>query len=367
MSPQQQNDSRFCHSTPHSRQHDILKWLLTACILCSSLLSSWSLGSGLSPAPFFEETSPSLSASFYVLEDPNKNLNANQIFHDRDSFPLSQSISNGISLQNPDSNYWVLWKIRTQPNSTYFPGILYIGAPYPLFVDLELYHFEDGTLIQKHVNDDLIQSNWRKSKTHPGFHLLLAPGKKHYLILNLKSEVIQRVRFDLHTSDQFAAYISNDGFMWGLFYGVICIISLFNLLIFAATRDRMYLYYMAFVISNGLIQATITGHGFKYLWAGSVFWTHFANVLFIGLTGIFTIKFTQHFLDTIATNPALHRILNWLLLPCVILMAGGLLPFGSGIYVAQTGVAGFTILFLLVALTTRVSKNKPRQFFFLGC
>ena len=92
-------------------------------------------------------------------------------------------------------------------------------------MDLELYHFEDDTLVQKHINDDLMPSSWRKTKTHPGFHLLLAPGKEHYLILNLKSEVIQRIRLNLHTSDQFAAHLSNAGFMWGLFYGVIFFIS----------------------------------------------------------------------------------------------------------------------------------------------
>lgn len=63
---------------------------------------------------------------------------------------------------------------------------------------------------------------------------------------------------------------------YGLFYGLVIALFLYNLMLFAALRDRVYLGCVLYVAAFGISLGTFDGLAFQYLWPESVWWANHA-------------------------------------------------------------------------------------------
>ena len=53
---------------------------------------------------------------------------------------------------------------------------------------------------------------------------------------------------------------------YSFFFGVMFVMALYNLFIFATLREVTYLYYVGFVVFMSLIWAALDGLSYQYLW-----------------------------------------------------------------------------------------------------
>lgn len=131
---------------------------------------------------------------------------------------------------------------------------------------------------------------------------------------------------------------SHENIGFGLVYGVIFALLLYNLFILIALRDRAYLWYVLATACVLVFILSMTGHGFQYLWPSSAvpFWLD--RITLPALWGIFVIRFTQELLYTRQGLRWPHRILSL-----------GALCYGAAILV---NVAGYRAeAALMIALT----------------
>ena len=66
-----------------------------------------------------------------------------------------------------------------------------------------------------------------------------------------------------------ADFISNDHdeqFVFGIFYGILIVMILYNLFIYIGIREQSYLDYVLFIGSLSLLQADINKYTYEYLW-----------------------------------------------------------------------------------------------------
>jgi diguanylate cyclase (GGDEF)-like protein len=100
----------------------------------------------------------------------------------------------------------------------------------------------------------------------------------------------------------------NIGF--GLVYGMILALLLYNLFILIALRDKAYLWYVLATACVLVFILSMTGHGFQYLWPDSAvpFWLD--RITLPSLWGIFVMRFTQELLYTKRGLIWPHRLLN---------------------------------------------------------
>ncbi len=103
---------------------------------------------------------------------------------------------------------------------------------------------------------------------------------------------------------------SHENLGYGLIYGVIFALLLYNLFILIALRDKAYLWYVLATGSVLVFILSMTGHGFQYLWPGSPvpFWLD--RITLPSLWGIFVMRFTQELLFTRHGLIWPHRLLN---------------------------------------------------------
>ena len=195
----------------------------------------------------------------------------------------------------------------------------------------------------------------------------------------IKSSQKADVRIAFRSYNRFIYYALNEYFLYGIFYGMILIISLYNGLIYLAIKEVKYLYYVFYLLSVGIFAACVDGIAFQYLWPNHPEWNQPISGLSSYLIVMFALLFSTHFLNLKRRFPSMHRYFQVILLAKTILFLTGvaffpalleiqiydIIPFFlilfSSIYVLVKGysvarlfVIAYGILFLGVALKAMV-------------
>ncbi|WP_339863842.1 7TM diverse intracellular signaling domain-containing protein [uncultured Algoriphagus sp.] len=216
---------------------------------------------------------------------------------------------------------------------------------------------------------------------HKNFQIPVAnesPGIAIYYF-KIKSSQKADIRIAFRSYNRFIYYALNEYFLYGIFYGMILIISLYNGLIYLAIKEVKYLYYVFYLLSVGIFAACVDGIAFQYLWPNHPEWNQPISGLSSFLIIVFALLFSTHFLNLKRRFPSMYRCFQVMLLAKTILFTAGIaffptlleiqiydiIPFFlilfSSIYVLIKGysvarlfVIAYGILFLGVALKALV-------------
>ena len=136
----------------------------------------------------------------------------------------------------------------------------------------------------------------------------LAPGSST-LYLRIQSEGAVTAPVTLW---QERALWEHDQFTYSglsLFFGLLVGLLLYNLLLFASIRDRVYLLYVAFVAGMALFQVSLTGIGLQFLWPGQLRWNMYAPPVGTIATATFGLLFARTFLSSRARTPWIDKLM----------------------------------------------------------
>lgn len=160
---------------------------------------------------------------------------------------------------------------------------------------------------------------------------------------------------------------SRENLGYGLVYGVILALLLYNLFILIALRDQAYLWYVLATACVLVFILSMTGHGFQYLWPGSAvpFWLD--RITLPSLWGIFVMRFTQELLYTRRGLHWPHQLLNagcLLYVVAILINAFGYRAEGAMIIAVSPVV---TVPAALISAIIRVRQGFfPARFYLLG-
>ncbi len=153
-------------------------------------------------------------------------------------------------------------------------------------------------------------------------------------------------------------------FLYGMYYGIILIMVLYNLFIFLSIRDINYLYYIMYTISYFFFQANYNGLSYQMFWPNNPWWHSHSITFFTGIGLMFGLVFARSFLKLHTYLPVYSRITLFLLL------ASGLMSVVSlfmkqihGLVVMNVLAALISLLLLYVAIMTYFRGYKPARFF----
>ncbi|UII28108.1 receptor [Fulvivirga maritima] len=210
---------------------------------------------------------------------------------------------------DPSSTYWVKMKVRF-PEQTQKQWIIEF---YDQTIDhIEAYIPDKNGKYKKLVLGDLYNFD-QKPFLHKNFEIPLdseLKGTQEFYFM-FRSATKADVRIALRTINRFVHYSLNEYYLYGLFYGMILIISLYNLLIFTAIRESKYLFYTFYILSVGVYAMCVDGVAYQYLWPTSPEWNQIAYGFALFLLIFWALVFGQRFLNTKVRAPKLHAILQW--------------------------------------------------------
>jgi hypothetical protein len=136
--------------------------------------------------------------------------------------------------------------------------------------------------------------------------------KDYYIRVRSRQSV--NVIIVLRSVSWFISYALDEYFLFGIFYGMILVFGLYNLIMYIAIRQRQYLYYIAYNISIGMYEMCVDGIAYQYLWPNSPQWNHYAYGMDLFSASVFAILFAQKLLNTKSKAPRLNKLLNGILI-----------------------------------------------------
>ncbi len=150
------------------------------------------------------------------------------------------------------------------------------------------------------------------------------------------------------------------------YFGMASAMLAFNLLLFLALRDRVYLIYVAFVAATALTIAAGNGMATEFMWPNHPWLAQnalmFTNNITIGLL----LLFMRSMLDSRTHLPRADRVLVALTVLMFSLPAVAILV-GPGLFAISTAINGFTsLLMLAVAVLAALDGRRIARIFLLA-
>lgn len=184
--------------------------------------------------------------------------------------------------------------------------------------------------------------------------------------LRIKSAFPKILRIRIESSKAFENRISHDYF-YGIAYGIFLTLIIINLLFYQAIKDKIYLFYVAYLLGYLTYAMTWDGFGFRYIWKNYE-WLNEGLMNTSALVSLlFIIPFARKFLNSSLYTPILDKIL-------LFLWRVGFIVFVFNFFIEEKNsvIAHYiasTISYLAIMITSFLSwrkGNESARFFTLG-
>lgn len=256
----------------------------------------------------------SLTEYFAVLEDTGQALRFADIQqHDMaNRFTPQQSASgDAINFSYSNSAFWLRLTLRNS-SETIQERMLEIGKS--RLSSVQLYQPDATGAYRSWITGDLLAFESRPYKNRFFvFPVRLAPHTEQVLYLRVQSESAIFIPARLWPTAAYYAYERNDYLAQALYFGMAAGMILFNLLLFIALRDVIYLLYVGFSSTMAFALAAQNGLVKEFLPIDSpLFWSLHSSFGFT-LTLVSFLLFMRFMLKTWETVPRFDRWLKALL------------------------------------------------------
>ena len=235
----------------------------------------------------------------------------------------SHYVSNKIAIPNfgfTESVYWVRFKIE-DPHWDEDKLLLEVG--YPLIDSIRLFIFSGNKLIATKESGDRLPFSQR-DVVHQNILFKLPPANQTVLYMRFETGSSMRLPLSLWRADDFFANDIRAGFISGIYYGLMLAMALYNLFIFFSMKQRSYLYYFIYVVSFTILQMSLSGMAFEWLWPNSPWWANRSVPFMIGAGFFWGMLFAQDFMSSGKHAPTLDRAMSILVILSLFLMFGAL-------------------------------------------
>jgi hypothetical protein len=203
------------------------------------------------------------------------------------------------------------------------------------------------------------------------------PHKNFEIILDMRSDSVVNyyfkvrshgfadVRIAFRSVNRFVSYALNEYFLFGTFYGMILIISLYNFLVFLAIKEIKNIYYIVYILSVAAYAMSYDGIGFQYLWPNHPEWNDYAIGVTLYSVILWALIFTRRFLRTKSHAPNLDKGLLWMIVLRSVFFATEIFLFPDLLTYRNIEIIPLSLIFFS-AITVWNRGYRPARFFVIA-
>lgn len=173
------------------------------------------------------------------------------------------------------------------------------------------------------------------------------------------------IRIAFRSVNRFVYYALNEYLLYGMFYGMIIIISLYNFLVYLAIREIKNIYYIFYILSVALYAASLDGIGFQFLWPNLPQLNSYATGFALYSLIIWALLFTRKFLSTSANSPELDRAIIGMIIARTVLFLIALFFFPSFLTYRNIEIIPLSLVFY-TGIKVWLDNYKPARFFVIA-
>jgi len=272
--------------------------------------------------------------------------------------------NSGASFGYDDGHYWFRWHLLA--NRERAPEQYFIEIAYPLLDEIELFAIRTkaGTpkVIQQWRLGDKLPFDARPF-SHRNFVVPFTaePESETEFIAHVHTTSAVQVPVRIWNSADFQSYNQISLIANGTYIGIMLSVILYNLVLWLTMQERMYFYFVLWVICALLTVVIIEGLAFQYLWPNLTRWNDQALVVFLLLGAASAIVFSSEFmrpeLEERSPTSYLDKIVFGISIPLILLSF--LIPYRVGIALGMLLVP-FSILVSLAYGIGAALRGQPQ-------
>lgn len=222
------------------------------------------------------------------------------------------------------SNRWETLK-EESPNFGYITETVWLRFPvpdlpgdrklleirYPQLDDITFYLLKNGYLIEQVTTGDRYPFGQRPiAHRHFLFPFDTSKDNSYQIVLRVKTQGAMQVPLRIWVPGAFFENVSVEDQLHSVYYGILLAVIFFNLFIFLALRERMYLLYVLSTSGYLLLISTLNGTAFHLLWPGLPALQNQAMMITVPTVVIFTLLFSREFLNLSRTGPMMDLMVR---------------------------------------------------------
>ncbi|WP_290583166.1 hybrid sensor histidine kinase/response regulator [Ketobacter sp.] len=255
-------------------------------------------------------------------------------------------------------------------NPAAVPLAMLLTSSYTSIDRMIFYVYRDGHRIDRYETGDLLAFDTRRIYNR-NFILPVEfpPGETLQIYMRVQTEGIVQLPVVLRSLENYNEHEQHFLMAQGVYYGVVLIMVLYNLVLFASVRDSTYLLFVLGIGAYAIYQSSIHGLAFQYLWPGSPQFNQKAVIYGMALYGFAGCFFAVSFLRL----KQQHRVYYWIctgfgsvFLVLFLLTLSGLAPYHFTVRasVGASILAGTTVF--LIGILMLLQGHRLARFFVLG-
>lgn len=256
------------------------------------------------------------------LKDARGELRPEELLRGERDRMLQENQGRNFSFGMSSSTYWLMFELSNHglgDESTSMQRLLEVS--YPPLDRITLYYFDSQGNLRQIESGDTLPFHSRPI-VHTGyvFPLDINMGETRRFLLQVNSQGSLRVPMTLWEPDYFHEQTRSMMLLHGIYFGIVALMFVYNLILFLFIRDQTYLYYIVYIAALTFFQSNYTGFAFQYLWPGQPQLNNPIIIYSIWTVQIFAAQFTRRVLDSATTQPRLDKVIRRLGTTAIVMM-----------------------------------------------
>lgn len=185
----------------------------------------------------------------------------------------------------------------------------YLEIPSPYLEDVQYYQLVQGK--RKQVETGYYQPFSSRAIPHVSyvFPITFDSTQQAVVYVRVAGDSPKNIPLRIKSKEIFVQYARADDVWYGIFFGVLIVMLLYNLVIFITLRDWNYLIYVGIIFCTLSIFGSASGYSSQYLWPNSPQLNFYFGRLMLGVMAMCIAAFSMRFLETSRYSKPMHYAL----------------------------------------------------------
>ncbi len=273
-----------------------------------------------------------------VLIDPTHQLTVfdilNEEVFDQNNLQWEKSISRTPSYGFSPHTYWFRFALPAQAHERL------LELDYALLDNISFYRLKKGKIVETILTGDQYNFSERPIKHRAFLFPLPKTDQEQTILLKIRSTSAVQFSLTVWPNNTFFEREQNFLIEHGLYYGVVLVMSLYNLFLFFRVKDNVYVYYVIYVSIFAINQLTLSGFAFQFLWPNVPTWNEKSLAVLSPIALVCALLFVNAFLKVKINYPKIYKFTSLLIIVSLIATAASIVyPYSMMIpYVASLAI-----------------------------
>lgn len=244
-----------------------------------------------------------------------------------------------------------------------------IEIAYPALDNVEGFFINDQQEIIKYFKGGDALTSTRGMLNHP--HLVfptpIFPYEPVTLYLKVHTEGAMQIPISIWQWDQFNYHSITHFLIQGLFFGLVLIMAVYNLVVWTTEKQGIYLNYVVYILFFTLFQTSISGIGYQYIWPDHPWLNAYITPISLSMLTAALSYFVRDFFDTYKNYLIIDLTLKvGFYLSFSVALISAFIPYRFSIIISATITSGFLIYFIFISIYMLKVQHPSARYFALA-